>query len=88
MEKITFSDGTVVTAEKNGSCFITDEMPDFPEELTDITIEGESITTIENGRIIEAASVDGRYWFVIQEISKEELWKAEIEDALCDLSRE
>ena len=88
MEKITFNDGTVIAAEKNGNCFIVDEKPDFPEDLTDIIIEGEEINTVENGRIVEAASIDGRYWFTIQEMSEDELWKAEIEDALCDLSRE
>ena len=89
MEKIIFNDGTEITAEKNGNCFIVDEAPEFPEDLTDIKIEGESGTAqIENGRIVEAASVDGRYWFSIQEIPEDEIWKAEVEDALCDLSRE
>jgi hypothetical protein len=89
MEKIIFNDGTEITAKKNGSCFIVDEAPEFPEDLTGITIEGENGTTeIENGRIIESASVDGKYWFTIQEIPEDELWKAEVEDASCDPSRE
>jgi hypothetical protein len=87
MEKITFKDGTVINAEKNGSCFIVDEKPSFPEDLKEITIEGEGGTTeIGNGRIVESASVDGRYWFAVIEIPEAELEKQATADAIMELS--
>ena len=81
--KIIFKDGTELTVERNGSSFITDEKPAFPEDLKNITIEGQ---TIANGRIIECASVDGRYWFAITEIPQDELDKAAYDDALAELT--
>ena len=81
--KIIFKDGTELTVERNGSSFITDEKPTFPEDLKNITIEGQ---TISNGRIIECASVDGRYWFTITEIPQDELDKAAYDDALAELT--
>lgn len=87
MEKITFKDGTVVNAEKNGSCFIVDEKPSFPENLKEIMIEGENGTIeISNGRIVESASVDGKYWFTIIEIPEAELEKQATADAIMELS--
>ncbi len=79
MEKIIFKDGTEITVERNGSCFIVETKPEFPEDLTDITIEGEMPQTIANGRIVDAASVDGRYWFTIIEISEAEAREAKRE---------
>jgi hypothetical protein len=86
MEKITFKDGTVINAEKNGTCFITGEKPTFPDDLTNITIGGETATTIENGKIVECASIDGRYWFTIIEASPEELEKRRIDETIMELS--
>ncbi|MCR5777251.1 MAG: hypothetical protein K6G84_07550 [Lachnospiraceae bacterium] len=71
MEKITFKDGSVITAEKNGSCYIVDSAPEFPEDLNNITIEGEVNTTIAHGQLQECASVDGRYWFTILDVPEE-----------------
>lgn len=81
--KIVFSDGTEIMAEQNGSCFIIDEKPDFPTDLSVVTIDEQ---TIENAKLIECASTDGRYWFAFCQMSPEEIWRAEIEDALCELS--
>ena len=65
---IRFSDGTEITAEKNGDCFITAEKPDFPEDLSEITVETEEGTrTYENTQATECASADGRYWFSFTE---------------------
>lgn len=93
MEKIRFKDGTVVEAEKNGSCFITDEKPAFPEDLRDIKVEGETSTLISNGQIVECASIDGRYWFTILEASPEDVKIRALEntisqqnDAIVELS--
>lgn len=71
--KITFNDGTKITAEVNGNSYIVDEKPEFPEDLTDVVIEknGEE-KTIKDARIVECASIDGRYWFAIIEIPEQE----------------
>ena len=85
--RIIFKDGTEIQAEKNGDCFIVDEKPSFPEDLSDITIEGESGTVnISNGRIIECASVDENYWFSVQEIPEAELERQATNDAILELS--
>ena len=71
--KITFNDGTKITAEVNGNSYIVDEKPEFPEDLTDVVIEkNEEEKTIKDARIIECASIDGRYWFAIIEIPEQE----------------
>lgn len=92
--KVIFSNGSVITAEQNGSCLIVASKPTFPADLTNISIEStEGNSVIENGQIVECASVDGRYWFSIIEIPASQVKEAEtetriaaIEDALCELS--
>ncbi|MBQ7615677.1 MAG: hypothetical protein IJU77_11575 [Butyrivibrio sp.] len=70
---IRFSDGTEIEAEVNGTCFIVDEKPEFPDNFEEIVItEGESEKTIEHGRLLECASVDDKYWFAIEEIPEQE----------------
>lgn len=82
MEKIVFKDGTVIEAERNGSCFIVDAKPEFPTDLTGIVITGETSGTIDNGNVVECASIDGRYWFTIIEESPEDLEKKALIDKL------
>ena len=48
--------------------------------------QGERI--IRNAEFVECASVDGRYWFTFIETPEIDMRLAEIEDALCDLSKE
>jgi hypothetical protein len=83
--KIIFNNGTELVAEQNGDCFIVDKKPDFPADMPTVQVGEE---TLENVSVVECASVDGRYWFAFREMSPEEIWQAEIEDALCDLSKE
>ena len=74
--KITFKDGTVIEADANGGCMITDNKPDFPADLSVVTVEdGQGERTYNNAQVIECASVDGRYWFSFIEISADELEK-------------
>lgn len=71
--KITFSNGDEIIVEVNGDSFIMDEEPTFPDNLENITIEKDGQTSeIEHGRIIECASIDGRYWFAICEVPEGE----------------
>lgn len=81
MEKATikFKTGEIITADVNGSCFIVDEKPEFPFDLSEIEITtGEEKKTLNNVEIMDAASVDGRYWFALREMSQEELRQIQI----------
>lgn len=74
--KITFKDGTEIEAEVNGSCYIADSKPDFPTDLSEVTVSaGGEIKILHNAAVNEAASVDGRYWFALREITEQELSK-------------
>jgi len=70
---ITFNDGTIIKAVKNGTCYIVDEKPEFPDDLTNISIEESNSTTyIEFGKIVDIQSNDGKYWFAIDAVSEAE----------------
>lgn len=74
MATIKFNNGYTITAELNENCFITDNKPNFPTDLSNITVTADDKAYIvEHGEIIEAASVDDRYWFTIRDIPNEEL---------------
>lgn len=65
---ITFQDGTQITADKNGDCYITTVKPDFPATLGAVLIESEEGTKeYEDAQLVECASVDNRYWFAFIE---------------------
>lgn len=67
--KIIFTSGLVIEAMLNASTFIVDEKPDFPTDLTDVTVETEDETTVyHNVEITEAYSDDDKYRFIISEI--------------------
>lgn len=86
---IRFKDGSAIAAEKSGSCFITNEKPAFPEDLSVVTVTDEDgETVLKHARLVECAAVDKRYWFTFTEKSAMEVWQDEIEDALCELSME
>lgn len=62
--KIIFNDGIEITAEVNGSCYIVDTKPEFPDDLTEVVIEKDGTQeTLEFAEVQECASSDGRYWF-------------------------
>ena len=67
---IRFSDGTELQAEMNGTCFILDNKPSFPADLTIVTVEidGE-VTRYRNAKVQKCASIDGRYWWTLVEES-------------------
>jgi len=89
MEKVmlTFENGIKIEADVNGDCYIVDEKPDFPIGLTTVLVDdGEVEIEKENVTITESAPLDGRYWFALVPASEFDIWRAEIEDALCELS--
>lgn len=77
---INWNDGSpALEAEVNGGSFIVEEKPEFPTDLSVVTLDYSNGTeaTLNNARIIECASTDGRYWFTIQEIPQDIIDKAE-----------
>ena len=75
MEKavIKFNDGTELEVEVNGSSFIVDAKPDFPSDLTNITVTKEdTVDTFTYAELVECFSIDGRYWFSFIEIPEQE----------------
>ena len=90
---ITFANVTEITAERNGDCFITETKPEFPDDLSTVIIEklesDEQFDDYEpmpydlrNLKIAECASVDGRYWFSLYELTDEERYRAELESTI------
>lgn len=68
--KIIFTSGLVIEAMLNASTFIVDEKPDFPADLTEVTVESEDGTKVyHNAEFTEAYSDDDKYRFGIREIS-------------------
>ena len=87
MVKIIFKNGEEITAERNGSSYIVDEKPAFPKDLSIVTVRGGGEEVVfKNAQVVECAAVDSRYWFCFVEQSEMDVWKASIEDALCELS--
>jgi hypothetical protein len=90
MATIIFKDGTELSVKKNGTCFILDEKPTFPDDLSVVIIrdeKGENV--INDALLIECASVDGQYWFSFIEEDKKEKeireLREDMEDALNGL---
>ena len=83
MEKVTieFANGLEIEAEVNGSCYIVDEKPDFPTDLSAVSVtDGDGNTKeLVEVEINETASVDGRYWFALRELTQQELKDIRIE---------
>lgn len=76
MVEIVFTDGTTIEAETNGNCYITDDKPLFPSDCEIVLVKSEDkATTLRNVEIIDCASVDGKYWFVMVETPQSEIEK-------------
>lgn len=74
--KIMFLDGTELETDHNGSCFIVDTKPQFPNDLSEVVVNitseiKEETNTFHNVTVQECYSVDGRYWFGFLEIPAE-----------------
>lgn len=94
--RIVFKNGKSLTAEQNGNSFIVNEAPDFPQDLTEVTVFSDDQQTVLHYVMIEeAASTDGRYWFCMVEESAEDRQIREqaeriqfLEDCLMEMSEE
>lgn len=82
---ITFTDGSEVSAELNGNCYITDERPEIPDDLSEVTVTGAEEKTYHNARLLVCASVDGRFWFSFLEETREEKMAIEIAKQRADI---
>ena len=70
---IKFNDGSELNVAVNGTCYISEDEPVFPSDLTNITITGdEGETTIKNGRIVEVFPLGDGHWFGIEDIPESE----------------
>ena len=79
--KIIFNDMTEITAEMNGNCLILDKKPEFPSDLSTVTIRSAAGDCVYcNAEIIECASIDGRYWFAFRELTPDELYRKQLDD--------
>lgn len=89
--KIIFNDGTEIEVYVNGDCFIAETEPTFPEDLSTVTITKDGVETeLHNVSVQEAASVDGRYWFIfvtptqLDKIQSQMLYTALMTDTLIE----
>ena len=74
MVKIIFNDKSEINAERNGSTFIADAKPTIPDDLTNVEIFEDGVTTvIQNAQFVECYPLDERYYFTFIEISDAEL---------------
>lgn len=79
--KITFGSGESLTAEKNGESLITKQKPCFPTKLGLVTVQSEDgARTFDDPRVVECASIDGRFWFCFVEDSPQEKRIRQIEE--------
>ena len=77
---IAFKNGETITTEKNGDCFITSEVPVFPEDLSEVhVLEDGQERVLHYVMIQEAAAIDDRYWFALVEESAEDRAIRELE---------
>ena len=78
---IAFKNGTTIRALQNGSCFIMDEIPEFPDDLSTVTVRsGDEETVLHFVMVQEAASIDDRFWFCLVEESAEARQIRELEE--------
>lgn len=82
--QITLADGTVLSDLcLNGNNFISDKKIDkstFEYNLDTVIIsDGETETTYHNMALVQIVQMtDGKYWFVLRELSKQEIKEAEV----------
>ena len=83
MVTITYDDGISFEAELNGTTYITDSNPYFPEGRFNARITGERYAAaVYNVEPVELPSPDGRYWFFFLPYSQEAARQKEMEDTI------
>ena len=80
---LIFNNGTTLQTERNGDCFIVDNKPIFPDDLSIVIINNDFGQQVRyNVEIIEPPSPDGKYWFAFRELSPEELEQNAMKNAI------
>jgi len=70
---IQFVNRSTITVEKNADCYIAEEKPDFPDPLGEVIVQSEDgDKRFYDAKLIECASVDGRFWFTFMEMPEDE----------------
>lgn len=86
--KIIFIDETTIIAELNGSTYITEDRPIFPEDLSTVTIKSDSqIQILHNVEIVECASIDDRFWFGLHEKTIQQLENEHIRNIVSETTQ-
>lgn len=94
--KITLADGTVLDGlSLNGNNFISSAQVDasaFESNCSPVVInDGETDEVHEHMDLVQVTEVDGKYWFVLRDITKTELEQAKIKSdieyiaMMCDV---
>ena len=87
--QIKLSNGVEFRAEDCDGSFAVNEKPDFPNGVFSVKIERKDRTEEYPAvRLVECYSIDGRFWFNFLPLSDQEKRIIELEDALCELSKE
>ena len=87
-------DGFMFSAKNNGTCYITDAKPNFPDDLFTVVVTSDDPMQnyiYHNAELIECYSIDGRYWFAFRELSSDELYRKQLDnerDMVLDLISE
>ena len=77
---IRFKNGEMIEAEQNGNTFITNEVPVFPLDLSEVHVLADGQETLmEYVMVQEAAATDNRYWFCFVEESAQDRQIRELE---------
>ena len=76
---IRFKDGTEIEADVNGNNFITNTEPNFPDDLSEVTIvRDEEEEVLRNAFVQQTAGLDDRYWFIFSVPSSYDVLESQV----------
>ena len=76
-------DGIIIAAENNGTCYITDDKPVLPDNISTVIITSDDPDrerVFHNAEFIECFSIDQRYCFAFREKSPDELYREQLDE--------
>ena len=85
--KVKLSNGIEFIAEDRDGSYVTDKRPAFPAGIFGVELLSDTRSEkLDQVRLVECFSVDGRYWFNFLPLSEQEKRIVELENALCEIS--
>lgn len=85
--KVKLSNGIEFIAEDRDGSYVTDKRPEFPAGIFGVELLSDTRSEkLDQVRLVECFSVDGRYWFNFLPLSEQEKRIVELENALCEIS--